>query len=359
MKNFDPIYNRLPKAELHCHLEGSIRTSTIIDIAQQYNLPLPVYEQAELDKHVKVLDQWRDLHAVLEAFGIARSCFVSEAVVERIAWELFEDSAAQNVKLLEVRFSPDWAFSGHNLDWDAALQGLLRAREHAEQHFGMAIGFIAITSRSLGPASCIKTVDWAVRHPKHIVGIDLADSERDFPLREFLAPIHKARDAGLKVTIHTGEDTPAAFVTETVRLASPDRIGHGIHIIGDRSATDLVRERGITLEVNPWSNYLTSSVRTIEEHPLKKLYDLGVRVTINSDDPEVLDTNLNNEYRIAHAVLGMSLEDIAACNRYAVAASFIPEAEKAPIVRHFAAAASSKAQPASPVAPPEAGGGAA
>ncbi len=111
MKNFDPRYNDLPKTEIHCHLEGAIRTSTIIDIARQYGLSLPSYELSELDKHVRVFDQWRDLHAVLEAFGIARDCFVAPDVVERIGWELFEDSAAQNIKLLEVRFSPDWAFS--------------------------------------------------------------------------------------------------------------------------------------------------------------------------------------------------------------------------------------------------------
>ncbi|HET7143426.1 MAG TPA: hypothetical protein VFI68_05355, partial [Anaerolineales bacterium] len=90
----------------------------------------------------------------------------------------------------------------------------------------------------------------------------------------------------------------------------------------------LIKERNITLEVNPWSNYLTNSVRTIEEHPLKKLFDLGVKVTINSDDPEVLETNVNNEYRIAHDVLGMSLDDIVVCNRYAFEASFIDDAAK-------------------------------
>jgi aminodeoxyfutalosine deaminase len=112
-------------------------------------------------------------------------------------------------------------------------------------------------------------------------------------------------------------------VVETIRKAEPDRIGHGIHIIEDIAAVELVRERGITLEVNPWSNYLTNAVRKIEDHPLKQLFDLGVKVTINSDDPELLDTNLNNEYRIAHEILGMSMEDLAACNRYAFEASFI------------------------------------
>lgn len=335
MKNFDPFYNSLPKTELHCHLEGAIRTATIIDIARQYGLSLPSHEVSELDKHVKVLEQMRDLHAVLEAFGIARACFVSEAVVERVAWELFEDAAAQNIKLFEVRFSPDWAFSSHNLSWDAALEGLLRAKVRAESELGMAIGLIAITSRGMGPASCSRTVDWAIRNSKHILGIDLADSERDFPLNEFLDPIYKAKDAGLKVTIHTGEDTPASFVVEAIRLAAPDRIGHGIHIIEDPAAVELACERGITLEVNPWSNYLTNSVRTIEEHPLKKLFDAGVRVTINSDDPEVLDTNLNNEYRIAHEVLGMTFEEIATCNRYALAASFLPEATRLELTKKY------------------------
>ena len=328
MKNFDPKYNDLPKTEIHVHLEGAIRTQTIIDIAKEYNLKLPSYQVSELDGYVKVYDQMRDLETVLAAFTIFQNSITSPGVVERIAWELFEDSARQNIKLLEVRFSPDWAFHGHNLDWDECLERLLRAKERAEREFDMAIGFIAITSRSMGPGSCVKTVDWAIRHTDEIVGLDLADSERDFPLRDFIQPVQKAKEAGLKVTIHTGEDTPASFVKETIELARPDRIGHGIHAIEDMHVIDLIKKRGITLEINPWSNYLTNSVRTIEEHPLKKLFDLGVRVTINSDDPEVLETNLNNEYRIAHEVLGMSMKDIAACNRFAFDASFIPESEK-------------------------------
>lgn len=328
MKNFDPKYNDIPKTEIHIHLEGAIRTQTIIDIAKEYNLKLPSYEISELDQHVKVHDQLRNLETVLEAFGIFQNSITSPEVVERIAWELFEDSARQNIKLFEVRFSPDWAFHGHHLDWDKCLEGLIRAKSRAEAEFDMAIGYIAITSRSMGPESCIKTVNWAIRHKEHIPGIDLADSERDFPLREFVQPVLEAKEAGLKVTIHTGEDTPASFVKETIELASPDRIGHGIHAIEDMRVVELIKERGITLEVNPWSNYLTSSVRTIEEHPLKRLFGLGIKVTINSDDPEVLETNLNNEYRIAHEVLGMSMGDIAVCNRNAYEASFIPDDEK-------------------------------
>lgn len=328
MKNFDPKYNDIPKTEIHCHLEGAIRTQTIIDIAKQSGLRLPSDEASELDRHVKVYEQMQNLEAVLAAFAIFQNSITSAEVVERIAWELFEDSAKQNIRLFEVRFSPDWAFHGHNLDWDACLEGLVRAKERAEREFDMAIGYIAITSRSMGPRSCARTVDWSIRHKEHILAIDLADSERDFPLRDFLPSVQKAKEAGLQVTIHTGEDTPASFVRETIELAEPDRIGHGIHAIEDRDVVELIKARGITLEVNPWSNYLTNAVRAIEEHPLKKLFDLGVRVTINSDDPEVLETNVNNEYRIAHEILGMSLADVATCNRYAYEASFIPEKAK-------------------------------
>lgn len=328
MKNFDARYNELPKTEIHIHLEGSIRTQTIIDTAREFGLELPAYEASELDKHVKVYDQMHDLHAVLEAFAIFQKSITAPQVVERIALELFDDSARQNIRLMEVRFSPDWAFRGHSLDWDACLEALLHAKSHAEQAHDMAIGYIAITSRSLGPDSCKRTVDWAIRHKGDILGIDLADSETDFPITTFAPHVMRAREAGLKVTVHTGEDTPAAFVIDTIHAISPDRIGHGIHIIQDMVAVELVKERGITLEVNPWSNYLTSSVSRIEEHPLKQLFDLGVRVTINSDDPEVLDTNLNNEYRIAHEVLGMSMGELAQCNRFACEASFIPEAHK-------------------------------
>ena len=335
MKNFDPKYNDIPKTEIHCHLEGAIRTQTIIDIAKEYNLHLPSYDVNELDKHVKVYDQMQSLEAVLAAFAIFQNSIASPEVVERIAWELFEDAAKQNIKLFEVRFSPDWAFHGHNLDWDACLEGLLRAKQRAEKEFDMAIGYIVITSRSRGPESCVKTVDWAIRHKEYLPAIDLADSERNFPLPEFVPPVMRAKDAGLKVTIHTGEDTPASFVKEAIELAGPDRIGHGIHAIEDMQVLELLKERDITLEVNPWSNYLTNSVRAIEAHPLKKLFDLGVKVTINSDDPEVLETNVNNEYRIAHEILGMSLEDIATCNRYACEASFIPDIAKKRICENY------------------------
>jgi adenosine deaminase len=335
MKCFDPKYNRLPKVELHCHLEGAIRTATIIDVARQYGLKLPAYEVAALDPHVKVYGQLEHLRAVLEAFGIARNSIAAPAVVERIADELFEDASAQNIKLLEVRFSPDWAFSGHGLDWDEALAGILRAKQRAAARFGMAIGLIAITSRSMGSASCEKTVDWAIRWKGHICGVDLADSEVAHPITEFVRPVLRAREAGLKVTVHSGEDTPAAAVVETIRAMGPDRIGHGTHIIQDAAAVALAKSSGVVLELCPWSNYLTNSVKAIEDHPLKQLFDLGVKVTISSDDPEVLETNLNNEYRIAHEVLGMSLADIAACNRQAAAASFIPPEEKRAVIEQY------------------------
>jgi adenosine deaminase len=335
MKNFDARYNDLPKTEIHIHLEGSIRTQTIIDIARDYKLELPSYVAREFDKHVKVYEQMRDLGAVLEAFAIFQNSITSPEVVERIAWELFEDSARQNIHLLEVRFSPDWAFHGHHLNWDECLDGLLRAKERAEREFDMAIGYIAITSRSKGPESCVKTVDWAIRHQEHIIGVDLADAEDVYPIQHFAKPVLKAKEAGMKVTVHTGENTPASAVIETIQTVKPDRIGHGIHIIEDMHAVELVKKRGITLEVNPWSNYLTNSVRTIEEHPLKRLFDLGVRVTINSDDPEVLETNLNNEYRIADEILGMSMEDIRQCNRYACEASFLPENVKQRVWKNY------------------------
>jgi adenosine deaminase len=337
MKCFDPKYTALPKTELHCHLEGAIRTATIIDIARQHGLKLPAYDVAGLDPHVKVYDQLKDLGAVLEAFGIAQHSIAAPAVVERIADELFEDSNAQNIKLLEVRFSPDWAFNGHEVDWDEALAGILRAKQRATTRYGMAIGLIAITSRSLGVASCEKTVDWAIRWQDRICGIDLADSEADHPISEFVRPVLRAKEAGLKVTVHSGEDTPAAAVVNTIRAVEPDRIGHGTHVIQDPAAVALAKKKGVVLEMCPWSNYLTNSVKRVEDHPLKQLFDQGVKVTINSDDPEVLDTNLNNEYRIAHEVLGMTLEELAACNRVAAAASFIPTEEKREVVeKHFA-----------------------
>lgn len=124
MLSFDPKYNSIPKIELHCHLEGSIHTQTILDIARQYNLTLPSYDVTELDRHVKVRAQLRDLQAVLDAFAIFQNSLASAQAVERITYELCEDASRQNIRLLEIRFSPDWAFSGHNLAWDLALESI-------------------------------------------------------------------------------------------------------------------------------------------------------------------------------------------------------------------------------------------
>lgn len=333
MKCFESMYNDIPKIELHCHLGGSIRTETILDIAKTSQLQLPADDVETLNQYVQVHEQLQDLQAVLDAFGIAQNCFVSPEVVERLAYEAFEDAAQQNIRLFELRFSPDWAFRGHNLDWNAAFDGILRAKERAEAQWHLVIGLIAITSRTFGRESCEKTVNWAIQQKEYIQGIDLADGERAYPIEHFVAPVLKAKEAGLKVTVHTGEDTPASYVVRTIEAVHPDRIGHGIHIIEDQAAIEVVKVHNITLEVCPWSNYLTHSVNRIEEHPLKQLYDLGVKVTINSDDPGVLATNLNNEYRIAHEILGMSFEEIAHCNRYALEASFLPDEQKKKILQ--------------------------
>jgi adenosine deaminase len=335
MKCFEAKYNVIPKAEIHCHLEGAIRTTTIIDVAKQYGLKLPSHDAPGLDPYVKVLEQLKNLDAVLRAFRIAQNSITSVDVVERIAWECFEDASKQNIKLFEVRFSPDFAFSGHKIDWDAGLKAILRAKQRAEERFGMAIGLIAISSRSMGMDSCEKTVDWAIQHKDVICAFDLADGELTHPIKNFVGPVLRAKKAGLKITIHSGEDTDGQAVIDTICAVEPDRIGHGVRIIHDKKAIDLVKARGVTLELNPWSNYLTNAVPRIEDHPLKKLFDLGVKVTISSDDPEVLETNVNNEYRIAHEVLGMSMDEIKQCNRNAVAASFIPRAELINISKHF------------------------
>lgn len=136
VKVFDSKYNDIPKSELHVHLEGAIRTQTVLDVAKEYSLPLPADNFAELDQIIQIREQQADLDAVLRAFDIFQKTIASDSVVERIAWEFFEDSAKQNVKLLECRFSPDWAFSGHNVDWDKSLASILLAKAKAERGNG-------------------------------------------------------------------------------------------------------------------------------------------------------------------------------------------------------------------------------
>jgi adenosine deaminase len=325
----------LSKAELHRHLEGAIRLQTIIDLYREAGDPLEARTPEELAPLAQVLRPMASLADVLTYFRIAQGALHDEAAVERIAFEAVDDLAADNVRLAELRFSPDFLCRPHGLDWDVAMEAILAGIARASS-FDVTVGLIAIVSRSYGMESAERTVEFALRHRDHLVGFDLADDELNQPPGMFAEVLAPLRDAGIPLTAHYGEDAGPEYPREAIAALGVRRLGHGVSVAWDPAVTELVADRGVTLEMCPTSNERTGAVPTLEDHPAAQLLSKGVRVTINTDDPGLFAIDLTHELEVATEVLGFEEDDVRAVTENALAASFLPEDVKADARRrHF------------------------
>ncbi|MBI4676305.1 MAG: adenosine deaminase [Elusimicrobia bacterium] len=328
----------LPKAELHRHIEGCVSTPAIIRLGRKHGLKLPSFDQAELDALVKLKAPMACLDDVLRMFAIAQSVFVSLEAVEEIVFEMLEHARLkENVVLLEARYSPDFMLRGKALDWGETLGLISRTCAAYEARHGVVCGVILIASRGYGLASAEKTVDFAVRHRRLIAGFDFADSEAAYPASLYRGLAARLRDAGIPLTVHSGEEGDYRMVEETLRELKPRRIGHGVRAADEPSGRllEIIRSQGVTIETNPWSNYLTHAVDSIEAHPLPRFIRAGVKASIGADDPEILDTDLNKEYLLALERMGLELKDLVRVGRSAVEGSFLSADKKEEALRRM------------------------
>ncbi len=321
----------MPKAELHRHLEGCVRVGTVVDMARRHGLKLPTFDPAGLEDVYKLRAPGASLLEVLGRFELAQASFASYEAVERITYEALEDAYnKENIRLLELRYSPDFMLKEKRLDWQKAHDIINSTAEKFEKASNMVCGVILIASRSYGMGSALKTAAFAVSNKKTVIGFDLADNEADYPSSLYTEVARGLAAAGLPLTVHSGEEGHYSRVRETIEELRPRRIGHGVKAADDASGAlmELIKERGITVETNPWSNYLTRAVPSVEAHPLKRFINAGLRCSIGADDPEILDTHLNKEYALAVGRMGLSLEDIQYTLKCAVEGSFLTPDKK-------------------------------
>lgn len=336
----DALIQAMPKVELHRHLEGCVRTASLIDIARQHGISLPSYVEADLAPHVKLSAPMENLEAVLAMFTYAQQAFASYDAIARLTWEALEDAyTKENIRLLELRYSPDFMLRGKNLAWQRAHEIIAATVAEFEQKQAgrFACGLIAIASRSYGMESVKKTLDFAIANRESFIGFDFADSEAQYPSKLYVDCAKRLREAGLPLTVHSGEEGDFSLLEETVDCLAPRRIGHGVRAVSDKSGGLIakIKAAGMTIECNPWSNYLTRAVPTVEDHPLPIFLAEGLSVAICADDPELLDTDLNKEYRLAVDAMGLRFEDLRRVNNSALLASFLPDHRKAAISREF------------------------
>lgn len=317
----------LPKVDLHRHLDCSMRWSTLVELAPQVGIELPK-NQAEWANEFLVTSPMKDLDSVLRKFLNIQKVLASPEILERLAFEACEDAFNDGVRLLELRYAPTFIADGHSLlTFEKIHQAIEKGLQRARKSFPMAVGLIGTIQR-IRPFDTGETVtDFIIDHKDSFVGIDLADNEEGFDPKIFAPLFHKAKKAGIHVTVHSGEspqDVAAAWVKDSIDILGAERIGHGVQIIRDPEVLEFVRQKKIPLEMCPISNWLTQAFPTFEAHPARELWEKGILLTINSDDPGVFGTTLTDDYNVMARVHGFGFADFEMANDIAAAASFIP-----------------------------------
>ncbi len=323
-----------PLAELHRHLDGNVRLETVVDLARRHRLTLPAATAEALAPHVRLTAPAVDLLDFLRRLDLLRSVLVDYDAVRRVVRENLEDAAAEGIDYIELRFSPYFMAEPHGLDPLGVAEAACDALEAARGVVPVRAKLIGIVSRTYGPEHGWVEVDAAIAcRDRGIVALDLACDEAGFPGDLFVEHFRRARDAGLRVTVHAGEASGPGSVRQAVEELGAERIGHGIRAIEDPATVKMLVERGVTLEVCPTSNVHTSTVASYRDHPLAALDAAGVRVTLSTDDPAVSGIDLAYEYKVAREEMGLSDEALARIQENSLAAAFLDAEERAELAR--------------------------
>jgi len=320
---------RLPKIDLHRHLEGSLRLSTLAEIAREHGLDLPAHDPESLRPYVQVTDDTANFQRFLEKFRVLRHFYTSREAVQRVVREAIIDAAKDNIRYLELRFNPLALANVHHFPLHNVVTWVVQATEEAAEESGTRTCLLLQIPRNEPLEIAEAIVDLAIEHLGPIVrGIDLAGDEQRFPPDKFVGPFRRAREAGLATTAHAGEAAGPESVRSAIQSLNPLRIGHGIRAVESSEVVRMVYEHDITLEVCPTSNIHTGVVRGFSQHPLIDLFNLRLHVTLNTDDPSVSDTTLSEEYVVAVSDLGLAPQLIYTMLRHSVDAAFIPAEER-------------------------------
>lgn len=323
----------LPKVELHRHLEGSLRLTTMLDIADRHGVTVPV-SMFNLSGLVQVQDQDpMTFTNFLEKFKTLRLFYKSPDVIHRVTQEAIEDAARDNIRYMELRFTPvalsrAEGFPLHDvMDWVASS-----ASESARKN-NIKVGLIASVNRHESPELAEQVAWLAAEHIKDgLVGLDLAGNEAEFKAEPFKDIFKEAKQSGLHVTIHAGEWGPAENVREAIEVMGAERIGHGVRVLEDEKVVALAKERGTTFEVCVTSNYQSGVVKSLPEHPLPRMIEAGLNVTVNTDDPSVSRITLSHEYQHIGENMNVSFEVLRDSVLKAAQASFLRDAAKKDLV---------------------------
>lgn len=320
----------LPKIELHRHLEGTVRIETLVDIAIKYNIPLPSYEPDFLRPFVQVTrDDEASSKQFLTKFSFLRQLFVSEEVIRRIAREAVEDAAADNIRYMELRFTPYAEAKLKGFAIADVVDWITESVAEAAIVNDIDVNLIVAVNRHESVEIAKEMLKSAIKCQEHgVVGFDLCGNEVNFPAAPFTPLFAEARAAGLGVTVHGGEWAGHENVRYAIDTIGSERIGHGVRAVEDSETLQLAIDRNAYFEVCPTSNLQTGVALQLEQHPLIDLHFLKANVTINTDDPAIHNITLTDEYALLVQGMKLPLSYLKTCVLNGVHCAFLPEDEK-------------------------------
>ena len=319
---------KLPKAELHCHLDGSLRVETIEELANEQHIKLPKNSLEELREYLEVGEDCKSLEEYLQPFAVTNSVLQTEEALARVTYELAEDCAQENIRYLEIRFSPILHVE-KGLQLTQVVDAVLKGKHKAENALNIKIGIIICGIRHIDPENSLKLAELCVAYKNRgVVGFDLAGVEENYPAKAHKEAFYLIINNNVNTTVHAGEAYGPESIHQAIHYVSANRIGHGTRLKEDGDLLNYVNDHRIPLEMCITSNVQTKSVESYEKHPIRFYFDYGLRVTINTDNRLISKTTLTDEYMKAIKFFNFSEEEIKVLIQNGFKSSFLPLNEK-------------------------------
>jgi adenosine deaminase len=331
------VFQALPKADLHVHLDGSLRLETIADIAQGDKIELPARDVDGLREAIGCGNNFGSLVEYLRGFEITLKVMQTEEALERIAFELAEDAFRENVRYMEVRYSP-MLHTRRGLKLTKVVEAVLDGLRRARETHGIEATVILCGIRNISPKSSYEMAELAVAYKgRGLVGFDLAGAEYDYPAKHHRDAFQLVRDNNINCTIHAGEAYGPESIAQAIHVCGAHRIGHGCRLRENGDLLHYVNDHRIPLECCPSSNVQTGAVPDLASHPIKLYFDLGLRVTVNTDNRLITDTTVSKELWLVHSRMGVPFRDVKSMIVGGFKSSFQPFHEKQAMLRRVTA----------------------
>lgn len=328
---------KLPKTDLHVHLDGSMRLDTILDLARAHGVKLPTEDREQLFHMIYAGEVCQSLDDYLKAFDITLSVMQTEESLERAAFELAEDAWKEGVRYIEVRYAP-MLHTRWGLRLTTVVEAVLRGLRMAKRTYGIRYGVILCGIRSMSADSSVRMAELCIAFKNRgVVGFDLAGSEVNNPAALHQKAFQLTLNNNINCTAHAGEAYGPDSISQAIHKCGAHRIGHGTRLIEDGDLLNYVNDHRIPLEVCPSSNIQTKAASSWESHPVDFFVDYGLRVTINTDNRLLTDTTVSKELWLCHLHYGWSLDQIKEVLVAGFKSAFIPYREKADLLKAITA----------------------